>query len=122
MVGVDPIEIGVRVLLGKIDREGLERVHARSMSSLFEEKIGISAYFIADRPGKVSFNRDAYRRYRKTNTHYLSLSLDVEEGDRIVQTTTSYDRCGHYIISAGDLRTLCECEDRMLKDIGFAVC
>jgi hypothetical protein len=121
VVGIDPVEVGVKIILGNIAQEQLERIHARSMSSLFDGKVGMSAYFIASCSGRASYDTIAYQQYQNMNTHYVSLSLDVENGEFTCQTMTSYDRCGHYIIKADDFQTLCRCEEQMIKDINFTV-
>lgn len=121
VVGVDPIEIGVRVLLGRIDYSQLKQIDTQSIASISKPKIGISAYFIAENSGTVSYNREAYERYQGMNTNYLDLSIDLSNGDQVHQTMTRYDRCGHYIIHADDFPTLIECEGTMLRDIGFAI-
>jgi hypothetical protein len=118
---IDPIEIGVKVLLNSITPDVLDRVDKASIRVLQGNKIGVIGFFISDISGSVSFNKQKYINYKNLNTNVVLVNIDVEVGDKVLPTTTSYSRYGHYILKADKYDILDEYERVMLKNINFHV-
>ncbi len=121
VLNIDPIKIGLEVLLGKITKNTLEKIDKISTKALLQDNIGLSGFFIANKPGKVVYNQDQYTFYKKANKNILSINLDVEVNSIVTQTTTSYDRYGHYILMASNSKNLNLFEKKMLENINFQI-
>lgn len=121
VLNIDPVEIGLKVLLDKITKDEIETIDTRSVGAIFQSKVGVSGFFIADKTGTVTFNEQWYNYYRTLNTNYISINLDVICGETVGKTVTSYNRCGNYLLKANDATELDRHENEMLKNLQFCV-